>query len=63
MSETNNTLLYERAAEAIDYFEEKLPAQLIEQALDSQDLERLAEVVTQAEAEISRQEVYANDCY
>lgn len=53
MSSITNTSWLERAAECIDYFEGKLPAQLIEQDLNSNDLESLQKHVLQAEAEIS----------
>jgi hypothetical protein len=58
-----NTDLFERAAEMIDEFEGKLPAQLIEQDLERNDLISLYNHVNQAEAEMSRQEFETNDCY
>lgn len=62
MSTQVNTELYERAAEMIDYFQDKLPAQLIEKALKNNDLDALRLHVAQAEAEVSRQEFYEQDC-
>lgn len=61
MSHTTNTELLERAAYCIDYFEGKLPAQLIETALDNNDLEMVAAHVAVAESEINDQEL-CNDC-
>lgn len=48
MSNETNSILYQQAAEMIDYFEGKLPAQLIEQALDSGDLVQLNAAVNKA---------------
>lgn len=63
MSNQINAQLFERAAEMIDFFEGKLPAQVIEQDLASNDLEALYQHVTLAEAEASRQEFHsANIC-
>jgi hypothetical protein len=63
MSNNVNTGLLERASEMIDYFESKLPAQLIEADLASNDLEALHGHVLQAEAEASCQEHNDNDIY
>lgn len=62
MSDIVNQELYERAAQMIDYFEGKLPAELIERALNADDLDELAYQVSQAEAEASQQEMYGADC-
>lgn len=61
MSNLVNDELFNRAAEMIDYFEGKLPAQLIEQALGSNDLDSLRKYVLEAEAEASRQEFFNGD--
>lgn len=53
MSLTINSIWLERAAACIDYFEGKLPAQLIEQDLDNNDMEELQHHVMLAEAEMS----------
>lgn len=63
MSNSTNTILLERAAACIDYFQDKLPAKVIERDIDYNDLEALAQHVHEAEAEISRQEFYNNDSY
>lgn len=42
MSEQAHTELVEKASELIDYFENELPARLIEQDLAGNDLEALA---------------------
>lgn len=61
MSNTSNTIWYERAAECIHYFEGKLPAKLIQKALDEDNMEDLQRFVLEAEAEWSRQEFYNHD--
>jgi hypothetical protein len=61
MSHNINIELLERAAEMVDYFVDKLPAQLIERDMEANDLESLAVHVAQAEAEASRQEMSAYD--
>ena len=61
MSQTTNTNLFERAVECIDYFEGKMPATLIEEAIERDDLDLLAQYVASAEAEMSRQEYYTYD--
>lgn len=58
MSNTSNDLLMERAQECIEYFEGKLPANLIEKDIEDNDLGSLSYHVKQAEAEMSRQEFY-----
>lgn len=63
MSTEVNTQLMERAASMIDYFEGKLPAELIEKDLELNDLDSLYKHVHEAEAEASRQEHYATDTY
>jgi hypothetical protein len=52
MSNQVNTNLLERASACIDYFERKLPAQIIEADLDRNDLEALELHVNEAEAMI-----------
>lgn len=56
MSSQVNSVLFSRAADCIDYFEGKLPAQLIEQDLKFNDLESLQRHVLLAEAEMSIEE-------
>lgn len=51
--------LYERASECIDYFESKLPATLIEQAIDKGDEKELERLVLDCEG-IMSQEYYGN---
>lgn len=55
MSSEPNTILLERAAACIEYFESKMPAQLIEEDLSHKDMESLQRHVAQAEAEMSAQ--------
>lgn len=63
MSSSVNTLLFERAAEMIDYWPGTLHADLIEQDLTMNDLSSLEYHVSNAEAEASRQEFSnANIC-
>lgn len=57
MSEGNTELL-ERASECIDYFQDKMPAKILEADLERNDLEMLWVHVREAEMEISRQEYY-----
>ncbi len=54
MSTDINEQLFERAADMIDYFEGKLPAQVIEQDLANNDLEELALHVAEAESIVSQ---------
>lgn len=61
MSNHTNTDLYERAVYMIDYFQDKLPAQLIESDIANNDLELLQRHIVEAEAEAARQEFYNND--
>lgn len=56
MSENANTNLYERAQECIDYFENELPARVIQRDIDANDLEALQHHLTEAEAIIAIQE-------
>lgn len=49
MSNQTNDELFDRAAECISYFEDKLPAILIQQDLDNDDLESLHNHVKEAE--------------
>jgi len=62
MSNNTNQQLMDRAREMCDYFQDKLPAQLIERDIKANDLESLAYHVAQAEGEAARQEAYANEC-
>lgn len=63
MSTESVNQLLERAAECIDYFEEKLPAKLIEKDINNQDYDMLWVHVREAELEIARQEHYGYDIY
>lgn len=63
MSDLVNAQLFERAAEMIDYFEGKLPAKAIEQALDNQDLEALYVLVCTAESLATQQEMEYADVF
>lgn len=56
MSNNVNSIWFDRAAEMISYWEGKLPAQLIQQDLDNDDLENMQYHILQAEAEASRLE-------
>jgi len=57
MSNQVNTELLERAADMVEYFESKLPAQLIQKALDSGDLDMVRQYVAEAEAMAAEQEM------
>lgn len=61
MSHSVNTSLFERAAEMITYFEGKLPAQVLEQDLDNNDLGALFAHTIEAESEAARQEFHNAD--
>lgn len=61
MSNYSNEQLLDRAAEMVDYWEGTLHAELIRQALDSNDLEEVRHHVVLAEAEAARQEIYGYD--
>lgn len=61
MSNNINTELLERASDMIDYWEGTLHAELIEYAIDINDLELVHDYVLKAEAEASRQELYGYD--
>lgn len=61
MSNLSNTILMERAADVIDYFEGKIIAKIIETDLDRNDLESLEKHVNEAEAEIAIQEFNSYD--
>lgn len=61
MEDEVNTELFERAAEMITYFEGKLPAQVLEADLASNDLEALYRHVTDAEALAAQEEFEAAD--
>lgn len=63
MSTDINGQLFERAADMIDYFEGKLPAQVIEQDLANNDLEELALHVAEAESIVSQEEFEQSDIY
>lgn len=56
MSDMTNDRLYERAENCMAYFENELPARLIERDLDTFDLEALAFHVKEAEAMMAMQE-------
>jgi len=62
MSIEANIALMERAAYFIDIYESKLPAQMLEKALDANDLEKVYEIVKGLEAEPVLEET-TNDCY
>ncbi len=61
MSTQVNTNLFERAALMVDYFQDKLPAQLIEADLERNDLQALDYHVTAAEAIASQEDLRAYD--
>jgi hypothetical protein len=61
MSNTTNDLLFERAAEMVDYWEGTLHAKVIHLAMETGDLDLLRQHVVEAEAEASRQEMYGGD--
>lgn len=50
VSNLANTELLESAAELIDYFEDKLPAKLLEQDIRENDMDALAQHVMEARA-------------
>jgi hypothetical protein len=58
-----NEILFIRAAECIDYFQDKLPAQVIEQDLERNDLEALVKSVATAEAVMAQEEMTAEDIF
>lgn len=62
MSNQVNDTILDRAQEMVEYFEGKLPAKLILDALDKNDLYLVMEQTLKAEAEASRQEFEYNDC-
>ena len=61
MSTEVNTQLMERAASMIDYFEGKLPAELIEKDLELNDLDSLYKHVHEAESLASKENYYDSD--
>lgn len=61
MSNNVNTDLLERAAEMVAFWEGNKIADEVQSALDSNDLELVWQVVTSAEAEAARQEMYGYD--
>lgn len=61
MSDNINDTLYERAAEMVDHFYGKLPATLIEKALNENDLDALKWYVTSAEAMVAEEMFHANN--
>jgi len=63
MSNQVNTELLERAGEVATYFEGKQLDYRIQKAKEDNDLEELARLVAQGEAEMSRQEFYDNDIF
>lgn len=61
MSNNVNTELLDRAADMVEYFESKLPAQLILKALDENDLDLVRRYVVEAEAMAAQTEMYGYD--
>lgn len=61
MSQTVNSELFERASIVSDYFEGKLPAQVIEKDLERNDLEQLELHIYEAEAIMSQEYYHAMD--
>jgi len=58
MSNQVNTDLLERVAELMEYWEGTMHAKLLQQALDSNDLEQLNYIANLAEKEMRLQEDY-----
>jgi hypothetical protein len=58
MSTEANTILMERAADMIDLWEGKMPAKLIEKALDENDLDALYKYVKDAESLAAQEEFH-----
>jgi len=63
MSEEVNTLLLERAAEMLDYYEGTTIAKVIQADLDRDDLESLYMHVCKAEAQAAQEEFESADVY
>ena len=63
MSNKQNDIILERAQEMVEVFEGKLPAKLILNALDSNDLDLVKEQTAKAEGLLAQQEMNANDCF
>jgi hypothetical protein len=63
MSNEINEQLMERAASMIDYYEGKLPAQMIELDLERNDLDALYDHVCAAEAMLAQEEFENADIY
>lgn len=61
MSEQINTLLLERAAEAIDYFGDTTIGKILQGDIDRNDLEILVVHVALAEAQMAQNEFEAAD--
>ena len=61
MSNNINTTLYERATEMVDHFYGKLPATLIEKAINEDDLDALKWYVTSAEAMVAEEMFHADN--
>lgn len=63
MSDLNNTILLERAHEISEqYAGTALPA-VIDNLIEQNDLEKLAYVVDQADADLAREDFYGHDTY
>ena len=61
MSNINNDELLERAGVCMEYFESKLPAQVIERDIEQGDLEALRYHVAEAEGIISQEIIAGAD--
>ena len=61
MEDQVNQQWFERAAEVIDHFEGKLPAEVLEADLDRNDLDALRSHVTEFEAIMAQEEFEASD--
>lgn len=62
MSNNINTILLERAADMIDYWDNTVQSKILEQLVEANDLEALVVEVAKAEAMASQQEFQNNDC-
>lgn len=62
MSNNTNTILLERAADMIDYWDNTVQSKILEQLVEANDLEALVVEVAKAEAMASQQEFQNNDC-
>ena len=63
MSNTSNTILIERAKDAIEYFEGTTTAKILRMHLEDHDLEALHESVKKAEAEMFQQEFNPSEVF